>query len=45
VKALRELVFDHVEEEEDVLCPLVQRHLTDGELAALGDEMAIMHED
>lgn len=43
VKALRELMCDHVDEEEDELFPVVEEHLNDEQLEALGDEIATMN--
>ncbi len=43
-KALRDLVLDHIEEEEHMLFPLVARHLDDAALEALGRELSGMTE-
>ena len=43
LKALKELILDHVEEEEDELFPMVEKVMSDGELRALGAELEQMN--
>ena len=45
MKALREDVFKHVEEEEGELFPLVQKSFSKDQLSAMGDRMERMYDE